>query len=111
VDPTLIILVALVAVMAIFMFRNSRKRQADAQQLQERLVPGVEVMTTQGIYGVLISLDHEKNEAVIETTPGTRLRLHSQTVSRVVEPEVEESSVDADELDSEEPDAKRDSTD
>ncbi len=110
-DPTLIILVALVAVMAIFMFRNSRKRRADAEQLQERLVPGVEVMTTQGIYGVLISLDHEKNEAVIETTPGTRLRLHSQTVNRVVEPEVEDSTTGGDELDADEPGTKRDSTD
>jgi len=111
VDPTLIILVALIAVMAIFMFRNSRKRQAEAAQLQEKLVPGVEVMTTQGIYGTLISLDHEKNEAVIETTPGTRLRLHSQTVSRVVEPEVPESAMDAEEVDSDEPGTKRDSTD
>lgn len=89
-DPTLLLLMGLVAVMAIFMFRNSRKRQAEAHRLQEQMVPGVEVMTSHGIYGTLLSLDIEKNEAIVETTPGTRLRLHTQTITRVIEPEVPE---------------------
>jgi preprotein translocase subunit YajC len=43
-------------------------------------------MTQHGIYGTLVSLDEEKNEAVIETTPGTKLRVHRQTLARVIEP-------------------------
>ena len=70
------------------MFRSSRKRRRDMEELQTKMVPGVEVMTQHGIYGTLLSLDDEKNEAVIETTPGTRLRVHRQTLARVVEPEV-----------------------
>jgi preprotein translocase subunit YajC len=85
-DPLTIGLVALLAVMVIFMFRNSRKRKRDAEQLQNKFVPGAEVMTQHGIYGTLISIDDEKNEAVIETTPGTRLRVHRQTISRVIDP-------------------------
>jgi preprotein translocase subunit YajC len=84
-DPLTIGLFALLAVMIFFMFRNSRKRQREAEALRSKMVPGVEVMTQHGIYGLLISLDQEKNEAVIETTPGTRLRVHSQTLAKVVE--------------------------
>jgi preprotein translocase subunit YajC len=54
--------------------------------MQAKLQPGAEVMTQHGIFGTLISIDDEKNEAIIETTPGVRLRVHRQTVSRVVDP-------------------------
>jgi preprotein translocase subunit YajC len=80
-------LFALLAVVIIFMFRSSRKRRADAEKLQTQMVPGVEVMTQHGIYGTLVSIDDEKNEAIIETTPGTKLRVHRQTLARVVEPD------------------------
>jgi preprotein translocase subunit YajC len=82
-----IALVAVLAIMVIFMVRNSRKRKRDAEELQNKFVPGAEVMTQHGIYGTLISVDQEKNEAIIETTPGTRLRVHRQTVARVIEPQ------------------------
>ncbi len=85
-DPLTIGLVLLLAVMVIFMFRNSRKRKRDAEALQNKFVPGAEVMTQHGIYGTLISVDDEKGEAIIETTPGTKLRVHRQTISRVIDP-------------------------
>jgi preprotein translocase subunit YajC len=81
-DPLTIGLVVLLAVMVLFMFRNSRKRKRDAEELQNKFVVGAEVMTQHGIYGTLVSLDDEKNEAIIETTPGTKLRVHRQTSSR-----------------------------
>ena len=93
IDPLTIGLFALLAVMIIFMFRNSRKRRRDAEEMQAKLQPGAEVMTQHGIYGTLISIDDEKNEAIIETTPGTRLRVHRQTVARVVDPIVAEEDV------------------
>ena len=79
-------LVVVLVIMVVFMVRNSRKRKRDAEELQSKFVPGAEVMTQPGIYGTLISVDEEKNEAIIETTPGTRLRVHRQTVARVIEP-------------------------
>jgi preprotein translocase subunit YajC len=93
IDPLTIGLFALLAVMIIFMFRNSRKRRRDAEEMQAKLQPGAEVMTQHGIYGTLISIDDEKNEAIIETTPGTRLRVHRQTVARVVDPVLAEEDV------------------
>ena len=93
IDPLTIGLVVLLAVMVIFMFRNSRKRKRDAEKLQNKFVPGAEVMTQHGIYGTLISIDDEKNEAIIESTPGTKLRVHRQTISRVIDPVVAEEEV------------------
>lgn len=92
-DPLTLGLVVLLGVMVIFMFRNSRKRKRDAEQLQNKFVPGAEVMTQHGIYGTLISVDDEKGEAIIETTPGTKLRVHRQTISRVIDPVIADEDV------------------
>jgi preprotein translocase subunit YajC len=83
-----IALFGLLAVVIIFMWRNSRKRRAEAEALQTKMVPGAEVMTQTGIFGTLVSINDETNEAIIETTPGTKLRVHRQVLARVVEPEV-----------------------
>jgi len=105
-DPTLLLLGGLLVVMIFFTWRSSRKRRADAEEMQSKLQPGAEVMTQHGIFGTLISIDDDSNEAVIESTPGTQLRVHRQTISRVVEPEVEDVDDDADdELDAADADA------
>ncbi|HEY4152399.1 MAG TPA: preprotein translocase subunit YajC [Pseudolysinimonas sp.] len=90
-------LVAVLAIMIIFMFRNSRKRRRDAEEMKDKFVPGAEVMTQHGIFGTIVSIDDEKNEAVIETTPGTKLRVHRQTISRVIDPVEAQEDVVADE--------------
>lgn len=84
-DPLSLALIAIAGVLIVFMFVSSRRRRRDAETMREKIVPGAEVMTSQGIFGTLISVDEEKNEAIIETTPGTRLRVHSQTIAKVVE--------------------------
>ena len=65
----------------IFSSRRNRKRQAD---LRSTIVPGVEVMTNFGMFGKLLSIDEATNVAEIETTPGTIVRVHRQTLSKVV---------------------------
>ncbi|TPW76347.1 preprotein translocase subunit YajC [Schumannella soli] len=95
-DQTLLY-VALGAVLVVFIFlswRNSKKRQKEQTELKEKMVPGVEIMTSTGIYGTLISVDDDKNEAVIETAPGQTLRIHKQTLLKVVEPEATEPEVE-----------------
>ncbi len=86
-DLTLILLAGLLVVMIFFTWRSSRKRKADAEEMQTKLQPGAEIMTQHGIFGTLISLDDEKNEAIVETTPGTQLRVHRQVIVRVIDPE------------------------
>jgi preprotein translocase subunit YajC len=84
-DAFTIGLLAIAAVLIVFMFMSSRRRRRDAETMRAKIVPGVEVMTSFGLYGTLVSVDEEKNEAVVETTPGTRVRVHSQTISKVVD--------------------------
>jgi preprotein translocase subunit YajC len=98
-DPFSIALIAIAIVLIFFMFRNSRKRRKDMEDMRARIQPGAEVMTSFGMYGTLVSVDEDKNEAIIETSPGTRVRVHSQTIAKVVdetEP-VEEAKADENE--------------
>ncbi len=96
-DPLLVLLFGVLVVMIFFTWRSSRKRRADAEELQSSLVPGAEIMTQHGIFGTLISVDEDSNQAVVETTPGVLLRLHRQTISRVVPDETAEPEDEADE--------------
>jgi preprotein translocase subunit YajC len=84
-DPFTIIMLAVLAVLIFFMFRNSRKRQADARNLQSQVQPGAKVMTNFGVFGTILSIDDDENQVQLETSPGTVLTVHRQTVARVVE--------------------------
>jgi preprotein translocase subunit YajC len=86
IDPLTIIMLVVLAVLVFFMFRNSRKRQAQARELQSKVAVGAEVMTNFGLYGTILEMDDEENQVLVETTPGTVLRVHRQTVTRVVTP-------------------------
>ena len=88
-DPFTIIMLAVLAVLIFFMFRNSRKRQADARELQSKVQPGAKVMTNFGVFGTILSIDEDENQVLLETSPGTILTVHRQTVARVVEPKAD----------------------
>jgi preprotein translocase, YajC subunit len=90
-DLLTIVMLVVLAVLIFFMFRNSRKRQRDAAALQSKVQPGADVMTNFGMYGKILSMDEENNEVLLETTPGTVLKLHRQVIARVVEPKTAES--------------------
>jgi preprotein translocase subunit YajC len=85
-NETIIILIFAVLLIGFMVFssRRNRKRQAD---LRQAIVPGVDVMTNFGLFGKLLSIDEATNFAEIETTPGTIVRVHRQTLSKVVTPE------------------------
>ncbi|MFC7430283.1 MULTISPECIES: preprotein translocase subunit YajC [unclassified Agrococcus] len=84
-DPLTIGMLLVLAVLIFFMFRNSRKRKAQQEELQTKMRPGAQVMTNFGLFGLLVAIDDESNEALIEVAPGTTLRVHRQTLARVVE--------------------------
>lgn len=86
-DPTLLLMGAVLVVLIIFMVRNSRKRKRDAQEMQDKVRPGVEVMTNFGVYGKIKKIDEVDNKVVLETSPGHTLTVHRQTIARVVDGE------------------------
>ncbi|WP_445967127.1 preprotein translocase subunit YajC [Agromyces sp. ZXT2-3] len=85
-DPLTLIMLAVLAVLIFFMFRNSRKRQAEQRELQTKVQPGATVMTNFGVFGTILSIDEEENRVELESSPGTVLTVHRQTIARVVEP-------------------------
>lgn len=64
--------------------------------LQEKLQPGAEVMTSFGLYAHVVSIDDETNVAVIDAGNGNHLRVHRQTLTKVVEDEFTPSDQDTD---------------
>jgi len=101
-DPLTIVMLAILALLIFFMVRNSRKRRADMEALQEKMQPGAEVMTNFGLFGTLVEINDETNIAVLETGPGSTVRVHRQTLARVVEDEVvDDTEVEHDEVDDE----------
>jgi preprotein translocase subunit YajC len=86
-DPLSIGMFAVLAVLIIFMFRNSRKRKQIAEEMRAKIVPGVEVMTNFGLFGTLRSIDEATDIAEIETSPNTIIRVHRQTIAKVVTPD------------------------
>lgn len=87
-DMMLVLPLVLLAVMMFFMWRGNKRNQERQQQMRQSMAPGVEVMTQAGIYGTIVDFDEANNVAVIESTPGTRIRVHSATIVNVVTPNV-----------------------
>ncbi|QYH36092.1 preprotein translocase subunit YajC [Salinibacterium sp. M195] len=75
---------AVLGILIFFMFRNSRKRKAQMATLRDQMIPGVEVMTNFGLFGTLITMDNAKNEAEIEISSGVIVKVHSQTIAKIV---------------------------
>lgn len=85
IDPFTLMMMAVLALMVVFMVRNSRKQKADREALLAKVVKGANVMTMSGIIGTIVSIDEDENEIVLESTPGTKLRIHRQAVASVIE--------------------------
>ncbi len=97
-DPTLILIAVALAVFVFFQFRTSRKRAKETAARQASIGAGVEIMTNYGLYGTVLSIDEDTNMALIETTPGTVLKIHRQTILKAVEDETPATDETADSL-------------
>ena len=84
-DPLTIGMLAVLAILVFFMFRNSRKRQREAAELQQKVQVGADVMTNFGVFGTILDIDEENNKVQLETSPGTVLTVHRQVVTRVID--------------------------
>lgn len=64
--------------------RPQRTRLRQAQALQAQLTPGVEVMTSAGIYGTVTEV--QEDSVVLQTSPGATLRVAKAAVGRILTP-------------------------
>jgi preprotein translocase subunit YajC len=74
--------------------RPQRTRARQAAQLQARLVPGVEIMTTAGLFGRVAEVHDDA--LVLEVSPGVLVRFAKAAVGRIVDAEDTSESDDTD---------------
>ena len=78
----LIPLAILVVAFYLLIIRPQRTRARAASDLQSRLAPGVQVMTTSGLFGTVSSI--EEDAVVLEISPGTTVRWAKPAIGRIV---------------------------
>ncbi|MET1021179.1 MAG: preprotein translocase subunit YajC [Arthrobacter sp.] len=81
-----ILLFAMLGVFVFMMFRRNKKTQQQQAQLQSKFAPGVEVMTSFGLYGRIVEIDDQENKVLLELSPGNTATVHRQAVTKIVEP-------------------------
>jgi preprotein translocase subunit YajC len=86
-DPISLFMIAILGMLIYFMIRNSRKQRKTQEELAEKLKPGADVMTSFGLYATLLELDDENNIATLDVGKGVTIKVHRQTVTKVVEDE------------------------
>lgn len=86
------VMIALLLLMFWFTSRNRRRQEQKLKEQQARMTPGTEVMTSYGLYGRVVSIDQEAVKAVLEIATGTRVTVHLQTLTTVVEQSTESAS-------------------
>ncbi len=77
-----LLIFALPVLLLLFMFSSQRKRQRAFTDLQSRLAPGQQVVTTSGLFATIVSLDDAV--AVLEISPGQTVRWDRRAIASVV---------------------------
>ena len=83
-----ILLFVMLGVFVFMMFRRNKKTQQQQAQLQSKFGPGVEVMTSFGLFGRIVDIDEAENKVTLELSPGNTATVHRQAVTKIVEPVV-----------------------
>lgn len=84
-----ILLFVMLGVFIFMMFRRNKKTQQQQAELQSKFGPGVEVMTSFGLFGRIVDIDEADNKVTLELSPGNLATVHRQAVTKVIEPAVE----------------------
>ncbi|WP_115790534.1 preprotein translocase subunit YajC [Arthrobacter silvisoli] len=80
-----ILLFVLLGVFIFMMFRRNKKAREQQTKLQSQFAPGVDVMTSFGLFGRIVSMDDAENKVVLELSPGNFATVHRQAVTKVIE--------------------------
>jgi preprotein translocase subunit YajC len=93
---SLILIVAMFALLWVLLIRPQRQRTANQQRLIDSIEPGDEILTVGGIYGIVEEID-EEDDLVVEIAEGIQVRVSRRAVAAVVKPEEDEDDEEADE--------------
>jgi preprotein translocase subunit YajC len=91
-----ILLFVMLGVFIFMMFRRNKKTQQQQAALQSKFAPGVEVMTSFGLFGRIVDIDETENKVTLELSPGNLATVHRQAVTKVVDPAAEPAAQPAD---------------
>jgi preprotein translocase subunit YajC len=94
-DSVYILLVFIVVLLVFSMVQNNRRRKQTAT-MQQAIQPGVRVMTTSGIYGLVSEV--ETDTIVVEISEGVDVRFDKRAVMKVV-PHLTDDADDTDDTD------------
>ena len=86
--PQLILIVAMFALLWLFLIRPQRARAQAHRELVTRVNVGDEILTVGGLYGTVFEID-EDDDLMLEIAPGTRVRIARRAVAAVVPPDEE----------------------
>ena len=82
----LIVIVAMFALLWLFLIAPQRRRAQAQKSLIEGVEVGDEILTVGGLYGHVQAIDDE-GELEVDIAPGTRVRVARRAVAAVVRPE------------------------
>ena len=77
----IVILLLPVAALWFLLIRPAQRRQREAMQLRNALIPGQEIITTAGVIGTLTQVDDD--EVTLRVAPGVELRMVKAAVGQV----------------------------
>jgi preprotein translocase subunit YajC len=101
---TILFLLLLFGVVYFLMIRPQQKRRREAQNMQNQLGPGDQIVTIGGLHGTIVSIDDDV--ATLEVAPGVQVKFARQAIARTLPrqdaaetaAEVEETEVAATEV-------------
>ena len=92
-DITMILLAVFVLFMIWSIYSGTKRQKAQmqaTQTMQENLRAGDEIMTRAGLYGTIVSTDHENRKALVEIAEGSIITISLDAVATVVDVAEEE---------------------
>ncbi|HET7899873.1 MAG TPA: preprotein translocase subunit YajC [Candidatus Nanopelagicales bacterium] len=89
-DPNgLLLIIVVLGAFYLLVVRPARNRQKSQQATVSRVVPGVRVMTTAGLFGTVTAVEDDQID--LEIAPGVTVRYVTAAVARIVEtPSIDE---------------------
>lgn len=92
--PSLIIIVAMFALLWVLLIRPQRAKQQQQQRMLSNVEPGDEILTVGGLYGIVQEID-EDDDLVVEIAEGIHVRIARRAVASLVKPDDEDADEDA----------------